>query len=107
VKKPFRKPLKRLDAAKLGECFRCDFLDKVSAKCLLKRLKGEDACIKNVEEPWSPVQSRRLERVRRHQNELCRFCYFSDKRSGYCLIKRVNGSECPFARKRNGAEAAP
>ena len=96
VKKPFRKPLKRLDAAKLGECFRCDFLDKVSAKCLLKRLKGESACIKNLPEARPKAPS-----------ELCRFCDFSDKRSGYCLIKRVNGSDCPFARKRNAAKAAP
>jgi hypothetical protein len=111
VQKPFRKPLKRLDAAKLGECFRCEFLDKVSAKCLLKRLKGEDACIRNagkpVEKLQTPVQSRRPELPPKAPSELCRFCDFSNKRSGYCLIKRVNGSDCPFARKRNAAEAAP
>jgi len=113
MQEPFKKPLKRLDATKLGKCFRCDFLDKVSAKCLLKRLKGEDACIKNAGEPaenlQTPVQSRRSETLPKARNELCKFCDFSNKRSGYCLIKRVNGTDCPFARKRNGetAEAMP
>jgi hypothetical protein len=113
VQKPFKKPLKRLDAAKLGECFRYDFLDKLSAKCLLKRLKCEDACIRNAgrsaENLQTLVQIRRPEVPPKAPSELCIFCDFSDKRSGYCLIKRVNGSgsDCPFVRKRNGAEAAP
>ena len=101
AKEPVERPLKMLDAAKLGECFRCDFLDKLSAKCLLKRVRGEGACIRD--------ERTRRELLRpRWEGELCRFCDFSDKRSGYCLIKRVNGADCPFARKRNGkTEAAP
>jgi len=100
--KALKKPLKRLDAAKLGRCFGCDFLDKVSAKCLLKRVKGEGTCVCEDE------VRRKLMRPR-WESEFCRFCDFSDKRSGYCLIKRVNGEGCPFARKRNGktAVAAP
>ena len=108
VQRPFRKPLKRLDAAKLGKCFGCDFLDKVSGKCLLKCLKGEDACVRNAGKPIEnlqrPVQSRRPEAPPKASNELCRFCDFSDKRSGYCLIKRMNGTDCPFAPKRNAVE---
>jgi len=109
VQEPSRKPLKTLDARKLGRCFRCDFLDKVSAKCLLKRFKGKDACIKDAEEPAENLQSRRPGTLPKARNELCRFCDFSDKWIGYCLIKRVNGMDCPFARKRNGkaAEAMP
>jgi hypothetical protein len=100
-----------LNGTRLGECYKCDFLDKISAKCLLKRLKGEDACIRNGVENRRSVQAHasKPERLPKAQSELCRFCSFSDKRSGYCLIKRVNGESCPFARKRNGkaVESAP
>jgi hypothetical protein len=88
VQKPFRKPLKRLDAAKLGECFRCEFLDKVSAKCLLKRLKGEDACIRNVVS------------LRKNFSRLCRAAGLN------CLRKRQVSSAGSVISATSGAATA-
>lgn len=91
---------KRLDAAKLGKCFKCDFLDKVSGRCLLKRVKGEGACIKAKLEVNPSVRRTKF------QSELCAYCDYAlliNKRNGVCPFQKVHGA-CRFERKRNGKE---